>query len=475
MHGGRRGGCAALVVALIVATKGVAGEPNLPATSSCRARREQAATAASPIEAARAFHELATSCPDILGETALLRDHAETLAQAGDVAAARALLAMPREPGPDDDEARLRLLAGVLAADRTEARRFYEQVAATSTESIAVEAALRLALLDGAAHPASAAAAVLALAERRVPPSLRAVVLSEAATLLGRAERFEEALAQLDRAAALDAEGAAQRDRRRREILGRWIAALAASGDAVGLASAYAAHATDVQALASVEDRATVARALAEIGLSESAVKLLGGTGPARTAEMDVLPGDKVGVGPGAEAVTRVSVGLDPAALPTALAGRFCAVDTVPMNGDSRAAAVEPAQVRDLELRATIAAAFLDVPGGAAEAGALLLPLVEAPTSAPVRVLLITGAAALAEGAWEVAAVSYENALLGGALGAERIEALAGLLRAADADGDAALVTAALSHVGPAEDEIVLRVAATLKRRLRRARVSRDA
>jgi len=71
--------------------------------------------------------------------------------------------------------------------------------------------------------------------------------------------------------------------------------------------------------------------------------------------------------------------------------------------------------------------------------------------------------------------VSYENALLRGALGAERIEALAGLLRAADADGDAALVTAALSHVGPDEDGIVRRVAATLKRRLRRSKASHDA
>jgi tetratricopeptide (TPR) repeat protein len=444
----------------------------------CRARREQAATAASRIEAARAFHDLATTCPQVLGETALLRDYAEALMQAGDIEAARALLALPREPGRADDEARLKLLVGAVAADPDEARRAYEQVASTSvSEAIAVEAALRLALLDGATDPSRAAATVLPLADRRVPQSLRAVVIGEAGTLLGKADRFEEALVQLDRAAALGAEGAAQAEGRRGEILGRWIEALAASRDAVGLATVYAAHTTDVQALASVEDRATVARALAEIGLHEAAVKLLSGTGPERTAEMTVALAEEAVVARDAETATRVAAALDPAALPTALADRVCAVRAraALIKDGPRAAAAEAAQVRDLELRATVAAAFLDVPGGAAEASALLLPLVEGQTPAPVRVLLIAGAAALAEGAWEAAAVSYENAILRGALGAERIEALAGLLRAADADGDPTLVNAALSHVGPTEDTIVRRVAATLKRRLRRAGSSRGA
>jgi len=304
-----------------------------------------------------------------------------------------------------------------------------------------------------------------------VPQSLRAVVIGEAATLLGRADRFDEALAQLDRAAAIGAEGTAQAEGRRGEILGRWIAALAANHDAVGLATVYAAHTTAVQALASVEDRATVARALAEIGLHESAVKLLSGTGPDATAETALALAEEAVAARDAETAARVAAGLDPAALPSAMADRVCAVRAraALLKDGPRAAAAEAAQVKDLELRATIAAAFLDVPGGASEASALLMPLVEGETAAPVRVLLIAGAAALAEGAWDAAAVSYENAILRGAVGAERIEALAGLLRAADADGDAALVTAALSHVGPSEDVIVRRVAATLKRRLRRS------
>jgi tetratricopeptide (TPR) repeat protein len=444
----------------------------------CRALREQAATAVTRIDAARAFHELAASCPQVLGETVLLREYAETLMQAGDVDAARALLALPREPGPADDEARLRLLAGAVAADPAEARQVYEQVAATNvSETIAVEAALRLGLLDAATDPGRAAAAVLSLADRRVPQGLRAVALGEAATLLGRAERFEEALVQLDRAAALGAEGAAQSEERRGEILGRWIATLAARDDDVGLATMYAARTTDVQARASVEDRATVARALADVGLHDSAVKLLAGTGPEATAEVAAALGEEAVVAGAGETVSHYAAGLGPAALPAALADRACAVRarTPLLREGPRAAAAEAAWVRDLEVRATIAAAFLDVPGGASEASALLLPLVEGRPAAPVRVLLIAGAAALAEGAWEAAAVSYENAILGGAAGAERLEALAGLLRAADADGDAALVTAALSHVEADEDAIVGRVAATLKQRLRRARGSRGA
>jgi hypothetical protein len=269
----------------------------------------------------------------------------------------------------------------------------------------------------------------------------------------------------------MGSDGTSQAEGRRGDVLGRWIETLAAGHDAVGLATVYAAHTTDVQALASVEDRATVARALAEIGLHESAVKLLSGTGPDATAETALALAEEAVVARDAETASRVAGGLDPAALPAAMADRVCAVRAraALIKDGPRAAAAAAAQVKDLELRATIAAAFLDVPGGASEASALLMPLVETETAAPVRVLLIAGAAALAEGAWEAAAVSYESAILRGAVGAERIEALAGLLRAADADGDAALVTAALSHVGPSEDVIVRRVAATLKRRLRRS------
>ena len=53
-------------------------------------------------------------------------------------------------------------------------------------------------------------------------------------------------------------EGQAQADGRRAELFGRWIAALRAKDDAAGVATVYAAYATDVTPLAHVRARMRV-------------------------------------------------------------------------------------------------------------------------------------------------------------------------------------------------------------------------
>src|SRR5207245_2319182 len=104
--------------------------------------------------------------------------------------------------------------------------------------------------------------------------ALRAVVLGEAAEVAARAGRFEQGLALLGRATALGADGMAQAEGRRAEILARWLAALDARGDAAGVATVYAAYATEVQNAAPA-DRATVAHALGRLGLHRAAVRVL--------------------------------------------------------------------------------------------------------------------------------------------------------------------------------------------------------
>src|SRR5207244_9743734 len=87
--------------------------------------------------------------------------------------------------------------------------------------------------------------------------------------------RFEQALALLGRAAALGPDGVAQAGGRRAEILARWLAALDGQGDAAGVATVYAAYATEVQSAAPA-DRATVAHALGRLGLHRAALRVLG-------------------------------------------------------------------------------------------------------------------------------------------------------------------------------------------------------
>src|SRR5262249_37599980 len=141
----------------------------------------------------------------------------------------------------------------------------------------------RLGMLDVAEKPERSIAKLKALADAPGPRSQRAAALGQAAEASAHGGRFDEALALLDQAAALGPEGQASADAQRTEILGRWIAQRAAKQDVTGVATIYAAYSTSIDALATREDRLTVAQALGQIGLHSAAVRLL-----RRGAEGDV-------------------------------------------------------------------------------------------------------------------------------------------------------------------------------------------
>jgi len=439
----------------------------------CRARIEEAAevrAADTPAAAAEAFRRLATTCPEALAVPGVLGDHVEALIAAGDRDEARRLLAAPHEPGSPDEEGRLHLLAGTLAADAGDAegaRAECERVLGTRTSSaLVLEAKMRLALLDAAGRPEQAAAALAALPELPAPRALRAAVFGEAADATARAGKFDRALVLLDRAAALGREGEAQADGRRAELLGRWIAALDAKGDAAGVATVYAAYTTYIEELAVPEDRLAVATALGRIGLHAAAVRLLeqgvqssprqpsSASSDIRSAFAAALAEEALAAGDLETArATAARLLTDP--LPAELAKRVrrTAARAALQAGDSEAAAAEAAQTEDAEVRAEVAAALLPLPGGPSRAQALVEPAL-ASAEAPVRALLVAGAAAAAEGAWDRAADAYARALARGATGPERLQATAGLAHAAGARGDSAAAAAAFAQLGGAAAEL---------------------
>jgi tetratricopeptide (TPR) repeat protein len=239
------------------------------------------------------------------------------------------------------------------------------------------------------------------------PPALRAAILGEAADAAARVGRFDEALGYLGRAAALGREGEAQAEGRRAEILGCWFARLAADGDDAGVAIVYAAHATELHALASTDDRLTIGRALARLGLHAPALRILGTRNdPALAvarAEEQLAMGDVESARATIQNVPGPSEGIDRVAARIALAA-----------GDLGAAADHAARTDDAAVRIAVAAALLGTPADAATASALVQPLVAAGGEAPVRTLLVAGAAAAAEGAWTAAEDAYRRALAAG-------------------------------------------------------------
>src|SRR5205814_1033191 len=128
---------------------------------------------ATPVAAADAFRRLTARCPDALAEPGALADYAETLVAAGEGDAVRQLLAGERAARADDEEARLHLVAGGLLADADNAyraRQEYQEALGLAPQGlIAVEARLRLGLLDAERRPAQLAAALAALAREPAP------------------------------------------------------------------------------------------------------------------------------------------------------------------------------------------------------------------------------------------------------------------------------------------------------------------
>ncbi len=434
----------------------------------CRALLEAAAetrAADLPAAAAEAYRGVAGTCPELLTLPGFPLDYAEALALAGDVGGARRVLAdaghMPRAA---DDEARRRLLAGRLAADAAGARAEYEHaLAQRPSPALAVEAKMRLALLEGERTPERTVQALADLAATPAPHALRAVVLAEAAEVAASAGRFEQALALLARAAALGPDGAAQAEGRRAEILARWLAALDAQGDPSGVATVYAAYTSDVQESAAPADRATVAHALGRLGLHRAALRVLAARADgAREPAVAVTLAEEAFASGDIGSARQVLARLDASGLRPALAERAHSIGArvALAAGDLERAAAEATAADDLGVRAEVATALLGAPGGAAEASALLQPAPEP----PVSVLLTAAAAAAAEGAWNTAAETYARALAAGATAPERMLAAAGLVRIAHARGEPARATAALAALGATDDDLARRVGRALEK-----------
>lgn len=438
----------------------------------CRARLETVAlerAAGRPALAAETFRAVARDCPEMVAGHGRLAEYAETLVEAGDRAGARALVLAPRAARAADEEARLQLVAGMLLLDEGNvyrAREAYEEaIRLQRGRPLGIEAEMRLTLLDAADRPERATAALTALAHRReTPRALGAAILGEAAETNARAGRFEEALALLDEAAALGPHGRVQADGRRPEMFGRWLATLGAEDDATALATVYAAHATDIRAVARVEDRLVIAGALRRLGLHGAAAELLRRPAAASPEAAVELADHALAAGE-IETARTVVERVAASRLPEPLVARVhrTAARAALVAGDVETAAGEAAAVDDAGLRAEVARALLDLPGGAARARRLLEPVVASP-SPPVAALLAAGAAAAAEGAWAEAVGAYERALGRAETAAERIEASAGLARAAHANGDQVRMAAALTRLGETGDPLLRRAAAAVGR-----------
>ncbi|HUE29489.1 MAG TPA: hypothetical protein VMR79_01370, partial [Verrucomicrobiae bacterium] len=433
----------------------------------CRAELEMAAevhAADTPAAAADAYRRVADICPELRTHPGFPLDYAETLALAGDADGARRVLAEARRtPSAADEQARLHLLAGRLSGDGGGARAEYElALAQKPAPALAVEAKMRLALLDAERTPEQTVQALADLAATPVPHALRAVVLGEAAEVAARAGRFELALALLGRGAAFGPDERAQAEGRRAEILARWLAALEAQGDAAAVATVYAAYTTEVQESAAPAVRATVAHALGRLGLHRAALRVLasGADGTREPAVAVTLAEEMFASGDVGSARTLL-IRLDASGLRADLAERASALGArvALAGGDLERAATEATAAHDLGVRTQVATALLAAPGGAAQASALLQPA-QAP---PPSTLLVTAAAAAAEGAWDAAAAAYARALAAGATPPERMLAAAGLMHIARAHGEPARAAAALAALRATDDDLARRVALALE------------
>ena len=438
----------------------------------CRARLEEAriASAAGQIApAADLYRRLASSCPGVLGVPGALGDYAEAIAAAGGVDEARRLLAQEREARAPEEEAGLDLLAGRLATEAGDldgARAAYARVTRmTGVQGAKLEAQMRLALLENGSHPDRAAAALAPLTEKPAPIGLRATVLGEAADATARSGKLAEALAMLDKTATLGPEAEAQADRRRAELLGRLLAQAVERHDPAGVATIYAAYATQVDALAPADDRLTIAGALGRFGLHDAAAQLLGQGPDAARPALAVARAEALLAAGEAAAARSAALPLlarNPSPDVAARAQRV-AVEAAIAAGDLDGAAEQVAKGGDPALRAEVARALADKPGVAEQVRALIDPLLAPEAHAAPPTLLAVGDAALAAGLAEQAATAYGRALDQGAEGNVRTRAAAGLAQVASARGDRDGARTALAIVAEA-DPLAKRAVAALDR-----------
>ncbi len=413
--------------------------PSATGDVRCEAQLEearQARDAATPERTALLFRTLAAQCPHTLTMPSALRDYAAALAAAGARGDARAVLAAPRSPRGIDEEGALDLLAGTLAqedGDLNAARIAFERVLGRrSSKKLVSEAEMRLALLDG---PRRALDRIEQLAAEPGTPAVRAGLLVEAARTEVQAERFQQALALLDRATQIDPSIERRADAERAAVFRAWVEKLSAASDWSGVAVVYAAWSTPIRRLATPDDRLVIAGAFERLGLPAVAADLMqvgvtGGDPAARIAYAETAL--RAGDTPGARAAV---VKIEPRKLDVALAARLGRV------------------------RARIALADGDLAG--AEAGLSAYP--DAALADEVaRAEIEAGNTATASGAWDEAIAMYRRVLGGMASGPSRTTAAAALARVALARGDAALAAVALDEVAATGSPLTRRAATAL-------------
>jgi TolA-binding protein len=444
---------------------------------ACRAEREriaQARVAGASSEILDAYQKIEQLCPDVLQIPDEILEYAWARAANGDGIGARALLTLSRPSLHRDDQARLLMTAGRIAADmgnRQAAEVEYALVAGMnpSTE-IATELRMRRALLEGG-RPEHLAATFQSLAKEKIPSALRAVLLGEAAEQRARGGNFEEAIAVLDDLAKLDSNGARQAEARRAEMLGRWINTTVTRGNDAAVAALYAAHATQIEEDALTDDRLAIAAALGRLGLHPAAVRLLLLTrAKLDTPNLDVEQAlAEAAIAAGDQPVLRETlqrIVARPLPAEEAERVRRTLARAALRTGDVDTAASVAAQIADLDVRGEVAAALLAQPDGAARARALVAPALQA-VGAPTVALLAAGDAAVAAEAWDEAMLAYDRALAG-AEGAARLPAAAGLARAATAKSDRVTAKRALTVLEQGGDAVLARAAAAAGRAVAR-------
>ncbi|MGH7896069.1 MAG: tetratricopeptide repeat protein, partial [Candidatus Binatia bacterium] len=215
-----------------------------PARLACDVLTERAALAR-----ATGAHEAAVvlddatvrDCPRSVELASVIEGRAKSLLAVGRRAEARAVLAQGSGGLDPDVQARLLIRAADQAredGDLEAARDALDRVIGLRVSApMRITAQAHLARLDGLVGPDRAVEGLEHLAASVPAPALRAEVLGQAAETLADAGRFEVALVRLARASVGDGSGTGHLEPHRDAILARWIAHLAGTDDAIGIAT----------------------------------------------------------------------------------------------------------------------------------------------------------------------------------------------------------------------------------------------
>ena len=286
-----------------------------------------------------------------------------------------------------------------------------------------------------------------------------------AAEVRAGAGRLADAMALLEQARTLGPEGTRQADRAHAALLARWIAALAATADAADVATVYAAHATAIQALGSTADRLAVAAALRQVGLPDSAIRVLAtapdGTDPALDVTLAEIALEAGEPGWAQWALGRLAGRRPPPAL--AERARRAGVAVALALGDTAGAATALADDPDPALRVRVARALGTTPVGAAEARRVLGPVLDPTRPVDADVLVDAADVAAAAGAWSDAVGAYGRVLAMAPSPEVRARASVGAARAEASRGETA-VAATMLAMDAGKDPLIDRAAQVLGR-----------